>query len=367
MATTTTRRVAVLGASGNIGLATVRALRDAGHDVVGVARRIPDDDLGVQWVARDLTRDDVGPLLGEVDAVVHLAWLIQPSRDLSAQWSVNVDGFDRVLAAVRRAGVSTLVVASSVGAYSPRVDHQPVDETWPTHGVATSSYSRQKAYVERMLDAFEATSDARVVRIRPSLVFQPEAASEQRRLFAGSLVPNRLLEGDLLPVLPHLPGVAFQAVHADDVADAIHRCLTRPVEGAFNVAAPEELTTADVADLLGARPVTVPFRLARGAAHLAWRLRLHPLSPGWLDLARQAPLLDTSRARDELDWRPTHSGREALQAALSGMAAGTGAPTPTLYPDRSGREVVEELRTGQGAAYDRDPAASPAPRPASDS
>lgn len=360
------RRVAVLGASGNIGLATTRTLHEAGHDVIAVARRLPEDDGGVRWVRRDLTRDHLEPLLEHVDAVVHLAWLIQPSRDLSAQWAVNVDAFDRVLDAVRRAGVGTLVVASSVGAYSPRVDHVPVDETWPTHGVATSSYARQKAYVERMLDAFEATSDARVVRIRPSLVFQPEAASQQRRFFAGALLPNRLLRPGALPVLPHLPDVMFQAVHADDVAAAIHRSITGTASGAFNVAAPEALTTSDVAELLGARSVTVPFGLARAAAHAAWRLRLHPVSPGWLDLARQAPLLDTTRAREELGWRPTHDGREALSAVLSGIAAGTGAGTPTLRADRDGRHVVDELRTGQGGTYDLDPTTTPAPRPASE-
>ena len=357
------RRVAVLGATGNVGLATTRTLAEAGHDVLAVARRVPaDGDAAIRWVERDVARDDLVPLLEGVDVVVHLAWQIQPSRDLSAQWAVNVDAFDRVLDHVRRAGVSTLVVVSSVGAYSRRKGPDPVDESWPTHGVAASSYSRQKAYVERMLDAFEATCDTRVVRFRPSLIFQRASASEQRRLFAGALLPNRLF-GVSLPVFPDVSEVAFQAVHADDVADAIRRVAVGDASGPFNLAAPDVLTTRDVADWFGARALPVSFSIARAAAAATWHLRLHPVSPGWLDLARRSPLLDCGRARDELGWRPAHRGRDALAQVLEGIAEGAGATTPTLQPDRAGRDLATELRTRQGAVYSRDPAATPPDRP----
>lgn len=347
-------RVVVIGATGNVGLATVRALTRAGHEVVGVARRVPDDTGagGVEWLARDVVTDPLEPVLEGADAVVHLAWLIQPSRDLAAQWVVNVDAFDRVLAAVRAVGVPALVVNSSVGAYSPRTDQRPVQESWPTHGVADSSYARQKAYMERMLDAFEAEADTRVVRFRPALIFQLASASEQRRLFGGALLPNALLAPGRLPVLPHLDGVSFQAVHADDVAEAIRLAVEGDAHGAFNLAAEDVLTTRDVAELLGARSVPVPVALARLGAAAAWRLRLTPVSPGWLELAARSPLLDATRAHDELGWTPTHRGRDALATVLAGIARGTGGPTPTLHPDRDGRDVAGELATRQGAVYD---------------
>ncbi len=60
-----------------------------------------------------------------------------------------------MLAAVAAAGVPALVYASSVGAYSPGPKDQPVDESWPTDGVASSFYSRHKVAVERNLDRFE--------------------------------------------------------------------------------------------------------------------------------------------------------------------------------------------------------------------
>ena len=50
-------------------------------------------------------------------------------------------------------GVAAIVHASSVGAYSPRVDDAPVDEGWPTHALPCAAYGREKSYLERYLDA----------------------------------------------------------------------------------------------------------------------------------------------------------------------------------------------------------------------
>jgi UDP-glucose 4-epimerase len=77
-------RVIVTGATGNVGTATLRALSvdERVDEIVGIARRLPELRIPkVSWVAADVSRDDlVGPLRG-ADALVHLAWLIQPSRD----------------------------------------------------------------------------------------------------------------------------------------------------------------------------------------------------------------------------------------------------------------------------------------------
>lgn len=350
-------KVVVLGATGNVGFAVTAALTadDAVDEVVGVARRVPEDDgdgsgSGVRWVAADITTDDLQPVLAGADAVVHLAWLIQPSRSPQRLWRVNVDGTARVLDAVAEAGVSALVYASSVGAYSPGPeDGHAVGESWPTHGIATSEYSRQKAYVERMLDAFEvAHLDTRLVRLRPGLIFQGAAASEQARLFLGPLVPRSLLRPGVLPLFPDLVDVRFQAVHATDVADAYRRAVLGDARGAFNVAAEPVLSTRDVAAVLGARTVPVPVGLARAAAASTWHLRLHPVSPGWVDLAVRCPVLDTGRARRELGWSPVHDARDTIREVLEGMADGQGGPTPTLASDAGVADRAQQLASGQG-------------------
>jgi UDP-glucose 4-epimerase len=60
--------------------------------------------------------------------------------------------------------------------------------------VQSSFYSRHKAQVERLLDAFEASNpEVRTVRLRPGLIFKADAATEIRRLFRGPLLPSPLV------------------------------------------------------------------------------------------------------------------------------------------------------------------------------
>jgi nucleoside-diphosphate-sugar epimerase len=347
-------RVAIVGATGNVGSALVRVLQrdERVREIVGIARRRPAVQAEkVTWVTADVARDDLAPALRGAHVVVHLAWLIQPDRHPRVMEAVNVDGSRRVFEAALRAGAGTLVVASSVGAYSPGPKDRAVDESWPTDGIATSTYSQHKARVERMLDALEAEHPhVRVVRLRPGLIFQREAASEIRRYFLGPLVPNLLLRRGLVPVVPRTERLVFQAVHADDVADAYRRVIAqRDVRGAFNVAADPVLDPDALAAVLGARAVPVPARALRAAASLTWRAHLQPTSPGWIDLARGVPVMDTTRARTELGWAPRHGAGDALLELLDGLGRGAGGPTPPLDRHAGGRLRGRELRTGVGS------------------
>jgi len=319
--------------------------------VLGIARRLPELDLPhVEWAAADVTSSDLVPLFRGADCVVHLAWLIQPARDQETVRATNVQGSTRVFEAVAEAGVPSLVYASSVGAYSPGPKKRFVDESWPTEGIRTSFYSRHKAEVERILDAFERDRpDTRVVRLRPGLIFKREAASGIRRMFAGPFLPSPLVRPELVPFVPDTPRLRFQAVHSRDVGEAYRLAVVTDARGAFNIAADPVLDPAELALLLGARRVPVPRGLLRGLAAATWRLRLQPTPPGWVDLALGVPLLDTSRARSELGWEPRYGAGEALLELLEGMRERAGAPTPPLDPANGGPARAKELVTGIGS------------------
>ena len=114
-------RVVIVGATGNVGTALAHRLaREPQLDLVGVARRVPRPGaLPIeQWHARDVGRDDLEDVFRGADAVVHLAWEIQPSHDLSQLIRTNIAGSERLFRAVARAGVPVLVYASSVGTYA---------------------------------------------------------------------------------------------------------------------------------------------------------------------------------------------------------------------------------------------------------
>ncbi len=354
-------RVVVTGASGNLGTALLRRIVGE-HEVVGVVRRPPEGGEpyeGVRWHALDLGDPGATSALREAvegaDAVVHLAWLFQPSHDTDYLERVGVGGSRAVVAAARRAGVRHLVHLSSLGAYSPGPDDRRVDESWPTGGVSSLAYSRHKVAVERLLDEVErdeadrpAGERMRVARMRPGIVLQGAAGSALLRYGLPSWVPSGVVRH--VPVLPLDRSLVFQAVHTDDVADAIVRALEQRAEGAFNLVADPPVTRDLVAGVLGARAVHLPYPVLRAAVAASWQARLQPLDPGWVDLAFAVPLLDASRAHDLLGWRPRVDARAALAEAVAGMGAGAGTTSPVLRP----RRVLDELsRLVQGPKAER--------------
>src|SRR5688572_33091292 len=124
-------RIVVVGATGNVGTALLRALADepAVDAVLGVARRLPGLSIPkTDWAAADIASAGLEPLFRKADVVVSLAWRIQPSRQLNELWQTNVHGSSRVFEAAAQAGVGALVYASSVGAYSPGPRDRRVDE-----------------------------------------------------------------------------------------------------------------------------------------------------------------------------------------------------------------------------------------------
>ena len=337
-------RIVIVGASGNLGTALLRrAQREPDVELVGVSRRRPglgaEPYSGVEWHRIDIGAADAPQRLREAftgaDAVVHLGWALQPNRDEATMARTNVHGTRVVLDSAAVAGVPQVLVASSVGAYSFGPKHSRVSEDWPTGGVQTSHYARHKAINERAMDAFEAAHpDAVLTRIRPGLVFQPDAAREIAGLFVGPLVPVRML-GLLLRALPVLPlptSLISQGVHSDDVADAFWRAIERRAGGAFNIAAEPVLGPSEVAAALGIAH-TVPLRrqVLRAVVDLTWRLRLQATDPGWIDLATAIPVMSTERARAVLGWAPTVSSTDALRGLVDGFTASRGLPqSPSL-------------------------------------
>lgn len=347
-------KIVITGATGNVGTSLIQSMAtDRRIDsIVGVARRKPDIHMAkTTWIAADVAEADLVALFEGADAVVHLAWLIQPSRRLDLLQRTNLDGSRRVFQAVAEAHVPILTYASSVGTYSPGPKDRPVAEDWPTSGVSTSTYSRHKSEVEAMLDEFEREHpDVSVSRLRPGLVFKREAGAEIRRLFAGPFLPNFLLRRYLVPVVPATSGLRFQAVHSLDVGRAFRLAAVSGARGAFNIAAPPVLDSKQIGAVLDAHQISMPASLIRRLADWTWRMHLQPTPAGWLDLATAVPIMDTTRATDVLGWEPKRTATEALEDLLAGLRSGSDFATPPLRHSAGGPFRLRELSSGVGGA-----------------
>lgn len=329
-------RIVVTGATGNIGSALLRALEGRGHAVHGIARRPPAASGDVTWSSLDLSEDgcvaQLETVVTEADVVVNLAWAFQPMRRPDYLHRASVGILGRVARVVLSRPGTRLVHLSSVAVYSPRRSPSLVREDWAREGIPGATYSRLKVHAERVLTevAVDAGARDRVSVVRPALVGQRAAGGMMLRCGAPALIPARVLRH--VPVVPVDGRFGIQMVHADDVADAVFRILEQGAAGAFNVASEPVLSAWDIAAALDARPVRVRQEVTRAAAGMVWRAHLSPLDPGWVDMALQAPWVDSSRARDLLGWTPRQAAHDVLSEVVHGMAQGAGGGSSALRP-----------------------------------
>jgi nucleoside-diphosphate-sugar epimerase len=326
--------VAVTGPTGEIGISAVTALErePAVQKIVGMARR-PFDPLQRGWIKTTyqqgdiLDRDAVDELVSGADVVIHLAFIIMGSRDESAR--VNLQGTRNVFEATSQANMARqrprrLVYTSSVAAYGYHSDNPvPLTEDVPARGSEEHYYSSQKAACEAVLAEVTEGSSLEVFVLRPSIVAGPEAPALADAMPWNQLPAPVRAVTKVVPMLKPLvpdPGVPLQLVHHDDVATAIALAAIAPARpGAYNIAGDGVVTIADVAKALGGRPVRVPAAAASAASAAISRLPVVPSALEWLHAARTSVVMDTTKAKTELGWCPTHSSAQTLAALASSV------------------------------------------------
>ncbi len=322
--------VAVTGPTGEMGQAFIRALErtKAVTRVIGMARG-PFDPAEHRWRKTAYRRGDVldrssvEGLVAGADVVVHLAFIIHGTLEESRR--VNLDGSRNVFEAAVAAGAKRLIYTSSVAAYGFHHDNPPLlREDDPARGTDAHQYSAQKAEVEALLSEIVAGSATETYVFRPSIVAGPDAPLLIEKLpytaLSGRLPGGvqRLLDGlpILKPVLPD-PGIPFQIVHHDDVAQALKAAvLGRGEPGVYNLAGPGEMTMKDLADELGWYSIPVPEIAVDAAAEIVARLSFLPAEAQWVNALREPVMMDTTKARRELGWRPKHDARSTVRATI---------------------------------------------------
>jgi nucleoside-diphosphate-sugar epimerase len=318
--------VAVTGPTGTFGFGLMPLLQadDRVVKVVGIARR-PFDPGAHGWSKLEYRQGDVrdADVLAEAfagaDVVVHLAFLIiSGSRDTTR--AINVEGTLNAFRAAAAVGARRFVYASSIAAYGFHRDN-PVGmtEDWPTRPADRLFYAQEKAEVEQLLEAEAARHPGTdVYLLRPPIVLGPQAVGAKADL-PGPLrwLGRRVLGQDgRLPVpLPALvPDLPVQFIHQDDVGTALLQCVVGAgPPGAYNIAAEDLMTAAEVARELGLFVVPLPAGPVHGVARALARLPALPSVAEWVEAASHPAVMDTTRARTELGWAPRHSAREALR------------------------------------------------------
>jgi uncharacterized protein (TIGR01777 family) len=252
-------RVAVTGASGTIGRALVRELRQRGDEVTALSRDAgrASASLGVpveQWVAPTRELPPARALSGR-DAVVHLLgetiaqrWSDDSKREIRES---RVLGTRNLVAALRELPAAerprVLVSQSGAGVYGARGDER-LDE----------SADAGDDFVARMVVDWEAEAGAAgELGLRVALTRTGPVLSEGGAL--GKMLPFFMLGlgGPVAGGQQYFPWV-----HLDDVVGVMLFCLdTDAASGPLNVTAPEPVTNKDFSRALGRvlrRPAFAP-------------------------------------------------------------------------------------------------------------
>ena len=323
--------VAVTGPTGEIGMSLVAALQRSRQvkSIRGMARRAFDPaEHGWSKVSYQrgdvLDRKAVDALVAGADVVIHLAFIIIGGAAESRR--VNLQGSKAVFEAAVAARAKRLVYASSVAAYGFHRDSAPpLNEEAPAEGSDSLYYSAQKAEVEQLLARTIANGETQPYVFRPCIVAGPQAPALLDNLPYLQLarrLPRRLRValGQIplvKPVLPD-PGVRFQLVHHDDVATAMRAgALGVGEPGPYNLAGPGEITIATLAHELGWRSVRIPSASVAAGSELVARMPFLPAQLQWVSALREPVIMDTSKAKEELGWRPRHNAVQTLRETIA--------------------------------------------------
>lgn len=307
-------RYVVTGGSGYIGSRLVERLSASAE-----TERITICDVRPPRVFRPKTRyeqldvRDIGrvhQLLASErpEALVHLAFVLNPIHDERAMYEVDVNGTSNVLEAAAEADVRQVLVISSATAYGAFPDNPvPLTEEHPVRGVSSFEYARDKAESDRICQLWaNQYPDRTMTIVRPTVVFGPSVDNFILRLLTAQ------------PFVANLGGEPprMQLVHEDDLVDALTGLLAGGHRGAFNVAADGTMTLRECAEAIGRPFVRVPRRAYWALAALLWRLRISEAPPGYLHFVVNPWVVSNEKLKRTLGWEPRHTTRETFDLTL---------------------------------------------------
>jgi nucleoside-diphosphate-sugar epimerase len=322
--------VAVTGPTGTFGFGLIPLLEESEGigRIIGMARR-PFDPSEHGWTKMEYRQGDVREpqALEEAfrgaDVVVHLAFLITGGASRETIRAINVEGTLNTFRAAAEVGARSFVYASSVAAYGFHRDNPiGMTEEWPARPADRLFYAQEKAEIEGILgDAAKAHPELGLYLLRPPIVLGPHAVGAKSILpggldrfaapIAGAVTKNRL------PLPLPAPTLPLQFIHEEDVGLAFLQCILGVgPPGTYNIAGDGVMTAAEVVGEMGFIPIPVPGGPIAGAARAISRLPALPPAAEWVEAISHPAIMDTSKAKKKLKWRPRYTGAEALRDTL---------------------------------------------------
>jgi len=303
------KNIFITGISGYIGSKLLAFLEEKPEvqKIVGIDTRAPSICPGKLVFYRKDVREPLEDILLQhnIDAVVHLAYIVPPLHDKSLMEDVNIGGTRNILASSLKSTVKQILYTSSATAYGFHADNDnPLREDSPLRGNNDFIYSKNKKEIEAIFSRFSKDNPGYTVSIlRPSFVAGP--------VFDNPLARHMKKKFVLLPSAAS----PFQYVHEDDLIEIIYLLLQRRVNGIFNVGADGTMTFPEMIKSLGNTMIPLPFYMMYLLNNVAWYLRLSFVSefpsPA-LNMVRFPWVVSSEKLTAELGYRYRYTTRETF-------------------------------------------------------
>lgn len=259
----------------------------------------------IQFMKRDVREKDISEDLKGYDALIHLAFIVSPLKDVKEMYSINIDGSKNMFKNAIKAKISKIVHASSVAAYGSFEDNPvPITEDHPLRLMDKKYYYHETKYkVEKFLDKLESKyKSVKIIRMRP-------------HIFLGPTINNRVKEMyQTDKIISFFPDHPSQYVWAEDVAKAFYLALKKDVSGAFNLGGDNPLPIKEIAERLNKKVVDLPYKICLFLATLTYKLHLQrSLDPGWIRMSRYPIIVDSTKAKEVLGWKPKYDTWQSIK------------------------------------------------------
>jgi len=310
--------VLITGAGGLVGgkvLEAIAARRDDFGAVVAMDIRETTNRIGgIDNVIGDICDLQIVETFRahKINVVVHLAAILAPGKDSSAdlEYKVDVLGTKNVVEAALKAGVDQIVSLSSGAAYGYHASNPvPLKETDALRGNDEFPYSRHKRLVEEMLTEFRRTNpELKQLILRPGTILGANVRSPVSAIFEGPFVLG--IAGADSP---------FVMILVDDVASVIVRGILERKEGAFNLAGDGSLSLREIASLVSKPYLPIPGGLLRLALRILKTVKLSVRGPEGVDFLQYRPVLANDALKQGFGFTPSMTSAEVFDHYLGSM------------------------------------------------
>ena len=257
----------------------------------------------------DLTAAGVGARLVEileaedVDTVVHLAFLADPSHASGWAHELEAVGTMQVLGACEARRVRKLVTRSLTLLYGPHPSNPNfLDESRELRATRKSRFLRDKIDADLQVQSLAARCpDTIVTVLRTATVLGPTVRNFMTSFLSRSVVPV---------IMGYDP--LFQFLHEVDAVRAFKMAIDQDHPGVFNIVGQGVLPLSTVVRLAGRLAFPIPHFVASPLAAALWMARDLEAPPTWVDFLRWICVADGAKAEREMGFAPVYSTYDAL-------------------------------------------------------